>query len=215
MISLIGYVLQNSSYETVYTFLRKFTDTWISGGEAAPVRLSAYFHCNWTWQHTSILSIHVAKGFQLRTRSSCNKVWKQNRYLRHSESSSQSVPAHTHNFSIKLSFLFGSTFEDEADRSKQTEVQSRRYSRICLLFLLFFWLSNGVHSPFPAYFHLDKYVEKCLAKFWMSCLSLQEFDALLFGELGENFLAAVFVFLGPTYVAKFFKAGWTFWGSTS
>ena len=35
---------------------------------------------------------------------------------------------------------------------------------------------------------------------------LEDFDALLFGELGEDFLAEIFVFLGPTYVAKFFKA---------
>ena len=43
---------------------------------------------------------------------------------------------------------------------------------------------------------------------------MQDFDALLFGELGEDFLAEVFVFLGPTYVAKFFKAG-TFFAATS
>ena len=39
---------------------------------------------------------------------------------------------------------------------------------------------------------------------------MQDFDAILFGELGEDFLAEVFVFLGPTYVAKFFKAGTSF-----
>ena len=43
---------------------------------------------------------------------------------------------------------------------------------------------------------------------------MQDFDAILFGELGEDFLAEVFVFLGPTYVAKFFKAG-TFFFATS
>ena len=43
---------------------------------------------------------------------------------------------------------------------------------------------------------------------------MQDFDAILFGELGEDFLAEVFVFLGPTYVAKFFKAG-TFFVATS